>query len=130
MEASQETVRLDVWLNVSCLFKTRSQAATACNRGRVRVNGESAKPHRLVRVGDRIEFRQQDWQRSFVVAEIVRRSVSRQQARLMYDDLSPPRPRRDPLDRILNAPPGQRERGQGRPTKRERRRIERIHGKG
>ncbi len=121
-----EAVRLDVWLNVACLFKTRSQARVACARGRVRVNGQAAKPHRLLRVGDEVEFEQGDWQRVYEVKKLEDHSLARHQARLLYEDLSPPRPRRDPLERILNAPPGRRERGAGRPTNRDRRTIERI----
>ncbi len=47
-----DSVRLDVWLDVACLFKTRSEAQKACNGGKVDVNGQKAKPHRLLRVDD------------------------------------------------------------------------------
>ncbi|HLN80252.1 MAG TPA: S4 domain-containing protein, partial [Thermoanaerobaculia bacterium] len=49
------SVRLDVWLDVACVFPTRSQAKAACEGGKVDVNGARAKPHRLVRAGDRLE---------------------------------------------------------------------------
>ncbi len=128
MQSSREleSVRLDVWLNVACLFKTRNQARAACARGRIRVNGQAAKAHRLIRVTDRIEFQQQDWSRIFVVRQLCDHSIARQQAKLLYEDLSPPRPRSDPLERILSAPPSRREKGSGRPTKRERRSWERL----
>ena len=48
-------IRLDVWLDVACLFRTRSEAQKACKNGKVDVNGQTAKPHRTVRVGDEIE---------------------------------------------------------------------------
>ncbi len=118
-------VRLDVWLNVACLFKTRSQAKRACDSGRIRVNGLPAKAQRKVNLEDRIEFRQGPWQRAFVVKGIEGRPVPKAEARKLYRDLSPPRPRRDRLSEILG-PVGWRERGAGRPTKRERRRIERL----
>ena len=51
-----DAVRLDVWLDVSCLFKTRSEAQKACRNGKVDVNGQPARPNRLVRAGDRIEI--------------------------------------------------------------------------
>ena len=50
-------VRLDVWLDVACLFKTRSEAQTACKSGKVDVNGQSAKPNRHMRIGDEIEIK-------------------------------------------------------------------------
>lgn len=128
MEDAGQSVRLDIWLNIACLFKTRSQATLACSRGKILVNGGKAKAHRLIRPGDRIEFQQQDWTRKFLVLEVRRHSVARSVARLMYEDHSPPRPRRDPLERILRAPPVHREKGKGRPSKRERRQLEKIRG--
>ena len=55
--SNEESVRLDVWLDVACIFKTRSQAQTACRRGRVEVNGDHGKPHRAVRPGDTIRIK-------------------------------------------------------------------------
>src|SRR6476660_2544059 len=55
-DITAESVRLDVWLDVACLFKTRSAAQKACTSGKIEVNGQGAKPHRLVRVGDAIEI--------------------------------------------------------------------------
>ena len=54
--APLQAVRLDVWLDVSCLFKTRSEAQRACKGGRVEVNGQAGKPHRMVHAGDQIEI--------------------------------------------------------------------------
>ena len=51
-----DSIRLDVWLDVACLFKTRSEAKRACEGGKVEVNGDGAKPHRLIREGDRIRI--------------------------------------------------------------------------
>ena len=52
--AGSDRVRLDVWLDVACLFRTRSEAKHACSAGRVELNGEPGKPHRLVQAGDAI----------------------------------------------------------------------------
>ena len=49
-----DTLRLDIWLDISCLFRTRSEAQKACRMGRIDVNGQAAKPHREVRPGDEI----------------------------------------------------------------------------
>jgi ribosome-associated heat shock protein Hsp15 len=94
----------------------------------VEVNGCEAKAHRLVVVGDRLEVRFGDWTRILIVRELRDRPVPKAQAPGLYQDLSAPRPRLDPLERILQSPE-RRDRGAGRPTKKDRRRIERLKGK-
>ncbi|MEA2603186.1 MAG: ribosome-associated heat shock protein Hsp15 [Acidobacteriota bacterium] len=120
------SARLDKWLHVACVFKTRSQATRAVDLNRVRVNGEPVKPHRNLVPGDRIEVVQGDWTRVLVVKELRDKSVSKEEARTLYEDLSPPRPSADPMKRLLLRPPALRERGAGRPTKKERRDMERF----
>ncbi len=123
-----ESVRLDVWLDVACLYPTRSQAKAACEGGKVEVNGAHAKPHREVRPGDRLTIttRRGD-PRELVVRGLAERSIPKAEARKLYEDVTPPVPpeiaeaRR--LDRLL-AP---RE-DAGRPDKRERRERRRIKG--
>lgn len=122
------SVRLDKWLQVARMFKTRSQATHACELGRVRVNGQPAKAHRQLAVGDRVELTQSDWERVLVVRELRDRPVPKAEAALLYEDQSPPRPAPDPLERLLRRAPVQRDRGAGRPTKKERRSIERWEG--
>src|SRR3954447_23456486 len=119
------SVRLDKWLHVACVFKTRSQATHAVDLNRVRVNGQPVKPHRNLVLGDRIEVVQGDWTRVLVVKELRDKSVSKEEARTLYEDLSPPRPEADPFRRLLHRPPAVREKGAGRPTKKERRDIDR-----
>jgi ribosome-associated heat shock protein Hsp15 len=118
-------VRLDKWLQVARMFKTRTQATHACDLGRVRVNGLPAKPHRQLAVGDRIELEQGDWERVLTVRELRDRPVPKAEAAGLYDDLSPPRPAPDPLRRLMRRPPVARASGAGRPTKKDRRDIER-----
>jgi len=118
-------VRLDKWLQVARMFKTRTQATHACDLGRVRVNGQPAKPHRALAVGDRVELQQGDWERVLTVRELRDRPVPKAEAAALYDDQSPPRPAPDPLRRLLSRPPALRPQGTGRPTKKERREIER-----
>ena len=117
-------VRLDKWLQVARMFKTRTQATRACVGGGVRVNGLPAKPHRLLAVGDRVELTQGDWQRILEVVEPASKPLPKTEASRVYLDLSPPRPARDPIERQLRTTAA-RERGLGRPTKRERRQLDR-----
>ena len=120
-------VRLDVWLDVACVYPTRSQAKAACEGGKVDVNGSRAKPHREVRPGDRIGLAGRDGsRRELVVRGLAERSIPKAEARALYEDVTPaPAPevleaRR--LDRLL-AP----RRDAGRPDRRDRR--DRIRAK-
>ncbi len=119
-------VRLDKWLQVARIFKSRSQANRACDSGKILVNGSPGKPHRKLAVGDRIEFDQGGRRREFVVTGLRDKPVSKAEARALLDDRSPPRPAVDPSERMMGFAPRTRERGSGRPTKRERRRIEQL----
>lgn len=125
----EKAVRLDKWLNAARVFKTRTRATHACSLGRVRVNGAPAKAHRAVAVGDRIEV-SGDRDRILEVAGLRDKPVPKAVARELYVDHSPPPPPRDSLERLLARPPVQREKGRGRPTKRERRKIDRFRGDG
>ena len=88
---SDETVRLDVWLDVSCLFKTRSEAQRACNGGKVELNGDTARPNRQVRVGDRLEITRPLGRRQTVTVRAVTDThLPKAQARQMYEDTTPP----------------------------------------
>jgi ribosome-associated heat shock protein Hsp15 len=85
-----ESLRLDVWLDVACLFKTRSEAKRACEGGKIDVNGEHAKPNRLVREGDRVRIgrgagRFQD----VIVRILIDQHVKKSEARALYDDVTP-----------------------------------------
>jgi ribosome-associated heat shock protein Hsp15 len=112
------------------MFKTRSQATHACELGRIQVNGQNAKAHRHLSLGDRVELLQGDWQRILIVRELVDRPVPKAEAAALFEDLSPPRPEleTDPIRRLARRPPALREAGTGRPTKRDRRDIERWEG--
>ena len=87
---TSEVVRLDVWLDVACLFKTRSEAKRACEGGKVEVNGEHAKPHRGVREGDRITIsRGFGRHQTVVVRGVMDAHVKKSDARTLYEDLTP-----------------------------------------
>src|SRR5688572_28969902 len=122
------SVRLDKWLQVARMFKTRTKATDACELGRVRVNGQLAKAHRHLALEDRVELEQGDWQRILIVKELRDKPLPKADASSLYEDLSPPRPVLDPLDRLMRRPPVLRERGAGRPTKKDRRDMEQWEG--
>lgn len=120
-------VRLDKWLQVARLFKTRSQANRACSLGRVRVDGQDAKAHRRVSVGDRIEVdKGDDWTRVVEVKVLRDKPVRKDLAAQLYEDHSPPKPELDPVEKLMRRAPVKRDRGAGRPTKKERRQIEKL----
>ncbi len=121
-------VRLDKWLQVARAFKTRSQATRACTLSRVRVNGVIAKAHKQLAIDDRIEVEKGNWLRVFVVKELRDKPLPKAEAARLFEDLSPPPPPKDSLERLLRSKPVHRERGMGRPTKRDRREIERLRG--
>jgi ribosome-associated heat shock protein Hsp15 len=117
-----EGVRVDRWLWAIRLFKTRAESTKACTAGHVRVNGRTAKPASPVDVGDRIEARIHDRDRVVEVTRTINRRVGAPLAVECYIDHSPPPPPRDTMRTA------ERERGAGRPTKRERRQIDRWRG--
>lgn len=119
-------VRVDKWLQIARVFKTRTRATNACTTGKVRVNGITAKAHKTLSLEDRVEIQFRDWKRILVVKRLPERAVRKTDVPLLFDDLSPPRPRLDPVDRLLRRAPEVREKGKGRPTKKERRQIERL----
>ncbi len=88
---NDQPVRLDVWLDVACLFKTRSEAQKACRRGKIAVNRQTAKPNRLVRPGDELEIsRPFGRKQRIAIKALADRHVARADARALYEDLTPP----------------------------------------
>lgn len=120
--------RLDVWLDVACLFKTRSEAQRACKGGKVNVNGQSAKPHRELKPGDVIEITRTMGRRQRVrVRALAERHVPKAEARLLYEDITPPPSPEEQalLDLVRLASPHRRRAATGIPDRRERRRLRR-----
>jgi ribosome-associated heat shock protein Hsp15 len=114
--------RLDAWLWAVRLVKTRSAATAMCRAGHVRVNGERAKAAQSLKIGDEIRLRAGDVGRIVVVRQILAKRVGAPQAAVAYDDLTPPPPPRE--ERVVIAV---RDRGAGRPTKRDRRKIDELN---
>lgn len=117
------SVRVDTWLFSVRVCKTRSEAAAACRGGRVRVNGDSAKPSHPLRVGDEVVVRQPGRERIVEVTQLVAKRVGPPLVAECLIDRSPPPPPREVLATLPR-----RDRGSGRPTKRERRELDKLRG--
>jgi ribosome-associated heat shock protein Hsp15 len=118
------SVRIDKWLWAARVFKTRSLAAAACQGGKVDVNDDAAKPAKLVRPGDVVRVTLPLGRRRIVKVVVPgERRGGAAEARELYEDLTPPEP-----PRLRQAPPPFRPMGAGRPTKRERRQLDRLRG--
>ncbi|MEZ3160960.1 RNA-binding S4 domain-containing protein [Microbacterium sp. BWT-B31] len=115
------TARVDAWLWAIRVYKTRTAATDACRAGHVRVNGERAKPAQPVRPGDELRVRIHGFDRILVVRQPIAKRVG---AALVAASVEDRTPERDPTPVIA-----QRDRGAGRPTKRERREIDRFRGR-
>ncbi len=117
MMAPMETTRVDRWLWAVRLAKTRADAAAACRGGHVRVNDQPAKPATAIRPGDTVRSRIHDIHRTVEVRTVIEKRVGAPVAVTCYVDHTPPPPDEGP-------PVALRERGAGRPTKRDRRRLD------
>jgi ribosome-associated heat shock protein Hsp15 len=117
--AESESGRVDSWIWSVRLVKTRSAASSACRAGHVRVNGTRVKPAHPVRPGDEVRLRQEDRDRIVEVVRVISKRVSAPVAVECYADHSPPPP---PREQVI--PVAIRDRGAGRPTKRDRRTLE------
>lgn len=124
-----DRVRLDVWLDVACLFKTRSEAQRACRGGKVDVNAQRAKPHRTVQPGDRLAITRPQGRRQLVVVRsLAERHLPRAEARTLYEDVTPPLTDDERemlrLGRALGSPGGPT--GAKTPDARDRRALRRL----
>ena len=117
------SVRADAWTWAVRLYATRSASSAACKGGHVKVNGASAKPSQPVKVGDTVRAFTPGGERIVVVTGLLVKRTSAAIAVQQYEDRSPPPPPRE--ERIVA---GVRERGSGRPTKRDRRLTEQLRG--
>ena len=122
-------MRLDVWLDVVCLFKTRSEAQKACRGGKVDVNGMPATPHRTIRPGDHIRIsRPYGRKQTIVVRGLAEQHLPKAEARTLYEDLSPPPSPGEVQLRRLERQWGATMRPARRPDKRERRSLRKLKG--
>ena len=116
-----DTARVDAWLWAIRIFKTRSAATASSKAGHITVNDERAKPAQSVRIGDTVRVRIEGDERILQVARLIVKRVGAPVAVECYVDLTPPKPPRE--ERVLSVV---RDRGAGRPTKRDRREIDRL----
>ena len=119
-----ETTRVDRWLWAVRLFKSRAAATEACRGGHVRVNGNPAKAATTVRIGDRVSARAHGRERILEVVQVIDRRVGAPIAAECVVDHSPPPPPRD-----LSQPAFMRDPATGRPTKKERRDLDRFRSR-
>lgn len=124
------TVRLDIWLDVACLYRTRSEAQKACQGGKVEVNGHSSKPHRQLKVGDELRLsRPFGRKQTLTVLALADRHLAKADARLLYQDTTPPLSEEEKemrrLERIYRA---SMQRSHA-PDKRERRALRKLKGR-
>jgi ribosome-associated heat shock protein Hsp15 len=119
-----DSARVDSWVWAVRLAKTRSAATAACKAGHVQVNGERAKAAQPVHVGDEVRLRTTDAERTVRVSALVVKRVGAAVAVDCYLDLTPPPPPREERPMTFL-----RDRGAGRPTKRERRDLDRLRGR-
>ncbi len=120
-EGGAGSVRVDRYLCAARIYKSRTGAQEACAASHVKVNGKNARSSQPIRVGDRIEARAPRGQVILVVVALADKRLSPPKARELYEDHSPPPEEKD--ERF-----GARERGLGRPTKADRRSMERFRG--
>lgn len=117
-----DSVRLDRWLYAARIFRSRTQATEACAGGHVQVNGGRCKAHHALRVGDQVRAQRGPTLLVLDVLALAEKRVSAPRARELYTDRSPPPPPRE--ERLMTRDPGS-----GRPTKRDRRRLEWARGR-
>jgi len=128
-ERDSEGVRVDVWLDVVCLYRTRSEAQKACQSGKVEVNGQAIKPNRRLRVGDELTIKRPFGRRqTIVVRGLADRHIARADAKQLYEDLTPPPTAEEielrRMERVYRAMTAA-----GSPDKRERRAIRKLKGR-
>ncbi len=129
MKTSLQTVRLDRWLFSARFYKTRTQAAKACDGGKIKMNGEKVKPHKLLRVGDKLTIHHRGRYRNVEVIGLAERGLPPKIARELY---------REEMRQVLSEEENKlldiykkdqkklRSKSKGRPTKKERRQLEKF----
>ena len=122
------TVRLDKWLWAARVFKTRADASQAIGAGQVEVNGAKSKRAKILHVGDQIRIRKSPFEFRLTVRALSERRGRAAQAALLYDEDPAGKAARERLAQQLRIAPTPSFEGKGRPTKRDRRELERLRG--
>lgn len=132
MKEPLQTVRLDRWLSAARFYKTRSQAAKACEGGKIKVNRRTAKPHKFLRVGDNLTIHVHDRYRNIQVMALAERGLPPKEARKLYHEevkYSLSEESEELLSLFREVEKKYSPRFKGRPTKRERRILEKLKEK-
>lgn len=122
-----DKVRIDKWLWAVRIYKTRTLATDACKEGKIKAGAATAKPSHLVSVGDRLSVKKNGFNLEFKVLNLIEKRVGAPIAVTCYEDLTPEEEINKYKDWFIGKSTGEfREKGAGRPTKRERRDIDRF----
>jgi ribosome-associated heat shock protein Hsp15 len=124
-------MRIDKWLKMARIFKSREEAARACDLGRVKLNGYEAKSSKVVKVGDEIVVKVENLYRTLTIKELPTRGLSAKDAKLVYDEKTPDLPP-DVIEMMKYQAAEDRRRQRemrGRPTKKSRRELDKWRGK-
>jgi ribosome-associated heat shock protein Hsp15 len=127
-DTQQDAVRLDKWLKIARIYKTRALASRACEEGRVKVNDQRAKASKMIHVGDRITVRHKSKYRTFDVLIVTEKNVSKKDAAQLYKEHAPQLSEgtQDLLSYLQELDRAGRRKYKGRPTKKERRQLEKF----
>ncbi len=128
---SEKKMRLDKWLKVARIVKTRSKASDACEQGKVKVNDQIAKAAKTIKIGDVVAVKTKWKTRTFDVLDISTKSIAAAQARLLYHE-HPPTPEEVEAEELramlYKSGKSMRPKYKGRPTKKEGRAIRKLKG--
>ena len=129
-EDHSRVLRVDVWLDVACVFKTRSEAQRACKSGKVFLNGNRGKPHQKIHIGDTLEITIPGGRRRLLVTALANTHLPKPQARELYSDVTPP-PTAEEQElqeqlRLAGPVPGLKKRNRARPDLRDRRTLRKV----
>ena len=125
-----EKVRIDKWLWSVRIFKSRTMATDACKKGKVKINDGNVKPSYSLTRGETIQVKKEGFNMVFKVVDLLDKRVSAQLAAPCYENLTPPEEMNKFKDwYVTNSPVEHREKGAGRPTKRDRRDIDKFKKK-
>lgn len=120
-----EKVRVDKWLWAIRIYKTRTLAAQACDGGKIKIDGDNIKPSRNVKIGETLHIQREQQKLIIKALQLIDKRVSAEIAQTCYQNNSEQITTNKPLDSAFwQAPPPKRDRGTGRPTKKERREID------
>ena len=130
-DSQQKTIRLDKWLKITRIIKTRNHAAEACDQGRVKVNEQAAKPAKMVKIGDTVSVKFKWRTRTFDILDIVQKSIKAEETKKLYREHEPTPEEQEAEDirsLFYQAAKKHRPKYKGRPTKKERREMEKFRG--